>query len=155
MVNERYRIAMAETLHYLKGIRQDDVDKIPNDLIKLFETNASKDYKCKFDYTKPLNEVNIKDETRGLISMICLNYWCETEEQKSKFRNHLNVNEQAYQEELRKKYNMDDIFKRKKSIDKEKITTESLDVNNLLVKVKNENIFKRVLNRIKNLFSKT
>lgn len=154
MVNERYRIAMAETLHYLKGIRQDDVDKIPNDLIKLFETNASKDYKCEFDYTKPLNEVNIKDETRGLISMICLNYWCETEEQKSKFRNHLNVNEQAYQEELRKKYNMDDIFKRKKSIDKEKITTENLDVNNLLVEVKNENIFKRVLNRIKNLFSK-
>ena len=153
-MNERYRIAMAETLHYLKGIRQDDVDKIPNDLIKFFETNASKAYKCEFDYTKPLNKIIIKDETRGLISMICLNYWCETEEQKIAFRNHLNANEQAFQEELRKKYNMDDIFKRKESINKEKITTENIDVNNLSVEVKNKNMFKKVLNRIKNLFSK-
>ena len=30
MVNERYSKAMAETLHYLKGIRQNDIKKIPN-----------------------------------------------------------------------------------------------------------------------------
>ena len=49
---------------------------------------------------------------------------------------------------------MDDIFKRKESINKEKITTENIDVNNLSVEVKNKNMFKKVLNRIKNLFSK-
>ena len=147
MVNERYRIAMAETLHYLKGIRQDDVDKIPNDLIQLFETNASKDYKCEFDYTKPLNEINIKDETRGLISMICLNYWCETEEQKVTFRNHLNVNEQAYQEELKRKYNANNVFKNINIDNNEDIRSEN--INKLPVELKNENIFKRLLKSLK------
>ena len=30
MVNERYSIAICETLHYLKGINQEDINKIPN-----------------------------------------------------------------------------------------------------------------------------
>ena len=38
--------------------------------------------------------------------MICLNYWCETEEQKNNFIKHLNENEIRYQEELKEKYNL-------------------------------------------------
>lgn len=115
MVNERYGIAMAETLHYLKGISQDDINKIPDNFITFLKNNASQNYECKFDYTRPLKELNLKNETRGLIAMICLNYWCETEEQKDAFREHLNKNEKQYQEELRKKYNTDDLFKNKKA----------------------------------------
>ena len=85
MVNERYGIAMAETLHYLKGISQDDINKIPDNFITFLKNNASQNYECKFDYTRPLKELNLKNETRGLIAMICLNYWCETEDQKNNF----------------------------------------------------------------------
>ena len=114
MVNERYGIAIAETLYYLKGINQNDIDKIPNYFMTFLKNNASQDYECKFDYTRPLKELNLKNETRGLIAMICLNYWCETEEQKNSFREHLNENEKRYQEELRKKYNID-VFKNRKN----------------------------------------
>ena len=34
MVNEKYSIAMCETLRYLKGINQDDLNKIPSKFIK-------------------------------------------------------------------------------------------------------------------------
>lgn len=112
MANERYEIAMAETLHYLKGISQDDISKIPSKFMNFLKSNASKDYKYEFDNTKPLNELDLRDETRGLISIICLNYWCKTEEQKNNFREHLNRNERQYQEKLRKEYNSDDIFKK-------------------------------------------
>lgn len=147
MVNERYAIAMAETLHYLKGISQNDVDKIPNKFITFLESNASQDYKCEFDYTRPLKELKLKKETSGLIAMICLNYWCETEEQKNNLKKHLDENEKRYQEELRKKYNMDDIFYKKV----EKIT-ENIDIDRLPIKVEQENIFKRVFNRIMKFF---
>lgn len=80
----KYATAMTEVLYYLKGIRQEDVDKIPKKLIKYLKENALKNYECKFDYTKPLTELNLQEETKGLIAMICLNYWCETEEQKKK-----------------------------------------------------------------------
>lgn len=152
MLEERYRIAMAETLHYLKGISQDDVDKIPKKLMQFLKENASQDYKCEFDYTKPLNELNLTDEAKGLIAMICLNYWCETDEQKIKFRNHLNANEQVYQEELRKKYNVDVIFK-KKDISSN-MEAEPENINKLSIKVKSENIFKRLFDCVLKFFNK-
>ena len=110
MINEKYGIAITETLHYLKGIRQEDINKIPKKFMLFLTENSLKNYDCNFDYTKPLKELNLTSETKGLISMICLKYWCKTEEQKTKFKNHLNLNEQAYKEALKTMYNADDIF---------------------------------------------
>lgn len=148
MVNERYSIAMAETLHYLKGISQEDINKIPNKFMEFLKVNADQNYKCDFDYTKSLKELNLSNETRGLISMICLNYWCETEEQKSNFRKHLSENETRYQEELKKKYNIDNIFKKKEPIQK----VESIDTNKLPIYVEQPNIIKRIFNHIIKFF---
>ena len=79
--------------------------------------------------------------------MICLNYWCETEEQKVAFRNHLNANEQAYQEELKRKYNANNVFKNINIDNNEDIRSEN--INKLPVELKNENIFKRLLKSLK------
>lgn len=152
MINERYSIAMAETLHYLKGIRKEDIDKIPNKFIKFLKENASQNYECKFDYTKSLKELEIMDETKGLISMICLNYWCDTEEKKINFKKNLNENEKKYQEELRKKYNIDDIFKKKEPDKKVEIITENIDTNRLPIQSEQQSVFQRVFNRIIKFF---
>ncbi len=152
MLNERYRIGISETLHYLKGIRQEDIDKIPGKLMTYFKENVSSTYTCDFDYTKPLQELKLTDEAKGLIAMICLNYWCETEEQKAKFRKHLILNEQAYQKELKRKYNVDDIFKRN-IIKAEEIKTENTDVLPVVVKKENS-IIKRLINFIKKVLNK-
>ena len=152
MINRRYSIAMSETLHYLKGINQDDIDKIPNKFMLFLKENADDNYSCNFDYNKPLKELNLTKEAKGIIAMICLNYWCETDEQKIKFRNHLNANEQVYQEELRKKYNVDDIFK-KKDISSN-MEAEPENINKLSIKVKSENIFKRLFDCVLKFFNK-
>ena len=152
MVSVKDANAMAEVMYYLKGIRQEDVDKIPKKFLQFLNENASKEYICNFDYNKPLKELNILDETRGIIGMICYNYWCETEEQKRKFRNHLNMNEQIYQEELRKKYNVEDIFKNNKV--KNVTAIEEKNSNNLPIQIKQENILKKVINRIMKFFHK-
>ena len=109
-MNDRYSKAITEVLWYLKGVRQEDVDKIPKKLMDFFKMNASKNYKCCFDYTKPLGQLKLQEETLGLIAMITWNFWCTTEEQKEYFIKRLNINERLYQEELRKKYNVDNIF---------------------------------------------
>lgn len=115
MINEKYGIAICETLHYLNGINQKDLNKIPRKFMQFLNDNCLKDYKCNFDYTKPLKELNISDEARGLIAMICLNYWCINEEEREKFKKHLTENEMKFQEELREKYNPDNLFKNKKT----------------------------------------
>lgn len=151
MVNKKYSMAMAETLHYLKGINQMDINKIPNKFIEFLKNNADKDYECNFDYTKPLKELELMDETRGLISMICLNYICENEEQKKAYINHLKENEKHYQEELRKKYNPDDIFKNNKV---QKVEEKPQEIeNNLPVEVKKEKFWEKIVNFFKRIFN--
>ena len=120
--------------------------------MSFLKENASNSYSCNFDYSKPLKELNLTKEAKGLIAMICLNYWCETEEQKIRFRNHLKKNEQAYQEKLQKKYNIDDIFKKKEIINNEEITSEN--INKLTAEVKKENIFTKLFNCLKKFLKK-
>lgn len=158
MVNKRYSIAISETLHYLKGINQEDINKIPNKFMLFLKENAADNYSCDFDYNKPLKELNLTNETKGLIAMICLNYWCETEEQKTKFRNHLNINEQNYQEKLKRIYNVDNIFKNRNNTVNNNISpnvdekTDEEYNQNLTIRVQ-KNIFLRVLGFIKKLIN--
>ena len=155
MVNERYAIAMSETLHYLKGINQNDLDRIPNKFIQFLNDNCLIDYECNFDYTKPLKELDISNEARGLIAMICLNYWCTNEEQKEIFKKHLTENELKYQEELRKKYNSDDIFNNKPNYVKENIKESNFQaVNTAMVECVELKCYQKVFNKILYIFRK-
>ena len=155
MVNERYAIAMSETLHYLKGINQNDLDRIPNKFIQFLNDNCSIDYECNFDYTKPLKELDISNEARGLIAMICLNYWCTDEEQKEMFKKHLTENELKYQEELRKQYNSDDIFNNKPNYAKESIKKSNIQEGNMaIVEYVELKWYQKVFNKILYIFRK-
>ena len=145
--NINYKIAMSEVLYYLNGIKKEDVEKIPKKLIDFFNENSFKEYECQFDYTRPLKELNLSKESKGLIAMICLNYWCETKEQKNIFINKLNQNELKYQEELRKKYNQNSLFK---NVSTKKIKDENKQ-ETALVEYK-ENIFIKLKNCILKIF---
>lgn len=148
MVSVRNANAMAEVIYYLKGIKQEDIDKIPKKFIQYLNENASKEYKCDFDYNKPLKELNLLDETRGIIGMICYNYWCVTEKQKEQYLKRLSQNEQQYQKILNKKYNPDNIFGKKK-LDFIENTTNPTEITEY-----KESIFKKFINKIKSIFSK-
>ena len=148
MVSVRNANAMAEVIYYLKGIKQEDIDKIPKKFIQYLNKNASKEYKCDFDYNKPLKELNLLDETRGIIGMICYNYWCVTEKQKEQYLKRLSQNEQQYQKKLDEKYNPDNIFENK-ILDFIENTTNPTEITEY-----KESIFKKLINKIKSIFSK-
>lgn len=175
MVNTRYANAFKEVDYYLKGIREEDIEKIPNKLKEFIKENASESYSVDFDYNKPLSEITISKEAKGIISIICLNYWCENEEEKREYLGILNTNEQEYQRILREKYNPENIFKSDRSInlnsnavlsdddndidnsDDSIININELDKENLPVdlnKDDSKNIIKKIWNRIKSIFVK-
>ena len=148
MVSSKDANAMAEVIYYLKGIKQEDIDKIPKKLMQYLNGNASKEYKCNFDYNKPLKDLKLLDETRGIIGMICYNYWCITEIQKRQYLKRLSENEQKYQRVLYEKYNPDNIFKNKK--------TESIETTSDMVEIVEykESILKKIIHKIKNIFAR-
>ena len=87
------------------------------------------------------------EETIIIFALLKLNYWCSEEERKS-FIKKLNENEILYQEQLREKYNPDNIFNNKQ----EQTVVENKDLS---VEIKKETFFKKLISFIKGLFSKT
>ena len=147
MTNDiKYTNAMTEVLYYLKGIRDEDLAKLPKKLINFLEENANKNYICNFDYTKPLKELKLTDESKGIIAMICYNYWCNTDEDKRRLINSLNQNEKIYQEEMKEKYNPEKIFKERNN--------ENVQKSNEIIAVVEykESKLKKLINKLKNFF---
>lgn len=162
MVSKRYSMAMSETLHYLKGIKRSDLDKIPIDFIEFLKENADTNYKCNFNYTKPLKDLQLLPETRGIISAICLNFWCETKEQKQNFLKLLNENEKKYstqfdfekiikEKDIQKSNNTDEATN---TIQEKTNQVESRKNNNSLVKANEKGIIKRLMDFLKKVFWK-
>ena len=150
MKKDEYSIAYAEVLHYLKGIRKKQIMLIPKGLIEYFKAKKSQTYKCNFDYNKPLNEIEISDKAKGIIGMICLNYWSNSNNEKKIFLEKIEENEKIYQKELNEKYSYDNIFK-KSNKDKElENEEESLD----LEPTKKVKLFEKIINKLKQYFNK-
>lgn len=113
--------AYAELLEVLSLIDENYIKKIPKKLIAIFKENASSEYEKHINKNQPLDEQKLSEKTTALIAMLTVQYWCETKEQKQELLNLFKENEKNYQEELRKKYNPDNIF------NKEDKLMESLD----------------------------
>lgn len=94
-----------------------------------------------------------------MIALFHYNYWCETEEERKKFKNMLETNEEKHQKEMKEKYSNDKIFNNrniKKEEEKGNIeTTEAknevlLDSN--IVEYK-QSFFNKVIDKIKQWFN--
>lgn len=109
-MNIEYSEAIVEVLELLKHTEKELVDKIPHKLIEFWNKIASSNYKANINHSEKIENMNLKQKTKALLGMIYRNYWCTPEERKE-YDIILKENEERYQEECRKKYNPDDIFK--------------------------------------------
>lgn len=143
MVSVEYSEAIVEVLDILQYSDDYIIERIPKKLIEFWERNKSTTYKPNLDHSKPINEMNLKDKTKSLITMIYLNYLCD-ETQKKNTQLILKNNEEKYQKELREKYNPDNIFNGNQGIIESNIETKD---NVQMIEYK-ESIFKKLLNKI-------
>lgn len=142
-----YSEAAVEVLDILDHTVEEKVNLIPTKFINYLKENAAKDYVAKLDYSKPINEMNIKIETKGILGTICRNWWWN-EEEKQEYARLVREKEIKKQEEAREKYNPDDIFKnRHKEVLEETQTQEN---TTSIVEYK-EGIFNRFVNFLKRL----
>ena len=106
------------------------------------------DYVSKIDPYKQLDEQKLKPKTKTLLTVIYRSYWCN-EEERAELDKILIENDKKYEEELRERYNPDNIFKKKEIIE-EKVET----IQDNLPMVVKENIFTKVWNFIKNILKR-
>lgn len=145
MTNIEYKKSISEVLDILEHTRKEDVDKISPKFINFLKNNKCDNYKPSLDHTKRIKEMNLRDTTIGILSIINSKFWC-TPEQKELFNDKLKQNERIYQEELREKYNPDNIFSKK-----QENIVESENNQIQLIEYK-DSFFRKFINKIKSFF---
>ena len=145
MVNLEYANAYTEVYEILKCIHKSDYDKIPKNIVELISNNRNLEYKFNYDMDKTLEEQNVSKKAKTIIAILFRDYW-STYEQKEKILKKEKHDRQKVEEEKREKFKTDKIFKK----NKENTIVENQD---LPVKIKKENFFKKIINFIKGLFN--
>ena len=138
---------LVEVNEILLHLSEEDIAKIPEEVILNIRNKMDKDYVWKYDENKELSEQELEKDTIAILSYINLEYLLN-EEQKKLMNEIYKNNEIKFQKELQEKYNSDNIFKNKK----EEIVVENID---LPVEIKKETFFKKLITFIRNLFNNT
>ena len=146
MVSVEYSEAVVEVLGILQELEESDFNKIPTKIIKFFEDNKSTTYYPDIDYTDEVENLKLREKTKEILAGLYVDYLCP-ENEKEKYLEKLKQNEIKYQEKLKEKYNVDNIFKSKK------IENNVQNNNNSLVTIRKENIFIKFINKIKEILN--
>lgn len=150
MVDIKYANAYSEVLEILKYIPVEDYNKIPKSKIELFEKNANKDYVFKYNSEKTLQEQNVSKIARGVIAILFRDYWA-TDEQREKIIRKQNYDRQKSEEEKRKLYNLDNMFR-----NTERITNSNIEKEKCvdLIEIKHKRWYERFWKFVLKAFNK-
>lgn len=137
--------AMSEVYAILNQLDDSYLMKIPRDLWYVIEENATVDVSYIND-SEPLENFNLERETQKILAVISYNYFC-TPEEREEWNQVLEENEQRYQDELMKKYNVDNIFDNSNKV----IEEDNSEENQALIEYE-ESFIQKVWNRILKIF---
>jgi Glu-tRNA(Gln) amidotransferase subunit E-like FAD-binding protein len=146
MTETTYAQAYTEVLEILKNLPEVEYNKIPKEKIEFYKENCDLSYHFVLD--KDLK--NISKRANAIIVSIYNDYFT-TPKQKETLHNILADNERKAEELRKEKYNSDDIFKNNKV---ENVKDELTNENNQMIEIKEENIFTKIMNKIKMFFTK-
>ncbi len=148
IVEDNYPKAYKEVMEILKYVPDENINKIPKSMIEMFNIKMDKSYNFKIDISKELEEQNILNETKSIIANIFRDYWA-TPYQRERIVAKEHYDREKEEEEKRKKYDPNDIFKEQKER-RVAIEREYSSNDNLPIEVKKEKFYQKIINYIKN-----
>ena len=137
------RQAYSEVDEFLGLVTEEEKNQIPKKLRNFFREERDINYHKNIDPSIPIKEQNLKEETLSIIALLMLQYWYKDEDKKQRLLEILDENERKYQEELREKYNPDDLFNKDNKIKKDSVANQ----NTSIIEYKDENSFKKLFER--------
>ncbi len=148
-MREQYFKAFAEVEQIIMLMPKGLQDKIPGKFKKLLSTWKDPNYIVTIK--EPFEEYNIMEETKIILAVIYRDFLCSKEEKREiQLRDSEKLKE--YEEELRQKYNPDDLFKNKKNDIQEYKNTNIEET--AIVEYKEKNFLQKIFDKIKHLFKK-
>lgn len=127
MVCLEYRNAYSEILEILRYIPEEELNKIPKGMLKVFKENANPDYFFHYNPNETLQEQNVSKTARYIIAVLFRDYWA-TPRQREKILTKEKWDLNQLEQQKREKYNQNAIFNNK--YNKNKNTVNERDDNN-------------------------
>ena len=146
MVKTNYANAYKEVLVILDNLIKEDYDKIPKEYIEFLKSNCNNEYEFYYNTSKPFEEQKLLDDTKYILFGLFEKFGA-TELQKEKIKNFKKNYYNKLEEEKRKLYNSENIFKEKK-------VEKNENINLVIKENKKENFINKILKFIKNIFRK-
>ena len=147
-MENNYPKAYKEVVEVLKFIPKESVDKIPQAIIDTFKARMDNDYNFKVDTNKSFEEQNLLEETKAIFANIFRDYWA-TPYQKERIKAKEKYDRQIIEEEKKKRYSMEDIFKNKEYIG---LNEKNNFERNLPVEIKEKKIYYKLIEFMKKIF---
>ena len=143
MLSIEYKSSISEVLDIINNMEDIYREKISTKFMEFLVKNQNENY---MNHMNPNLEINgqIKGKkTKEILAIIAYNYWYN-EEQREEYKKRLKENEEAHQQELRKLYDTNNLFKGNR---------ESEDTNNMQIMVKKKKKwYQKIFEKIKEIF---
>ena len=119
------------------------LEKISKKFMEFLVKNQNENYMNHMNPNLEINEQIKGKKTKEILAIIAYNYWYN-EEQREEYKKRLKENEEIHQQELRKLYDTDNLFKRNR---------ESEDTNNMqIMVVQKKKWYQKIFEKIKGIF---
>ena len=142
-INKR---VFSEVIEVLNNSEKEIQEKIPQKFINFLNENKDENYIPSINFSDEHWEDSVEDDTRAMLALIYRDYIISEDERKTLI-NEEKIEQRKIEEELREKYNPDNIFK--KNVEQK---DESTVNNNQLIEVKETSWFKRLYKKILSIF---
>lgn len=150
-MKQEYNEAFTEVNEIIKMMPDELVNKIPSKFREMLEEERDKEYNPNIQ--EPLEKCKLKNETIIILGLIYRDFLCSQDEKRrlqEKDARELQEIQKAIEDEIRQKYNPDDLFKKKNGNNNEH---QNFEETAIAVAQKGK-WYKKIFNIIKGLFSK-
>lgn len=145
-MEDKYPKAYKEVIEVLKFVPTKSVNRIPKEMLEMFKNNMDKNYNFSVDININFEEQELLEETKAILANIFRDYWA-TPQEKEKIKINEKKKLQRLEEEKLKKYNPDDLFKKKKTI-----INNNIENFNLPIEVNKDHFYTKILKFFKKVF---
>ena len=137
--------AYSEVYEFINVLGDEYKNKIPEKIYSNIENNRDKNYIPQ--YTINQSNVEFSKEALALIASLNLQYWCEEPQEKERLKRVYHQNAKKEEE----KYSYENMFQNNK-VEAEDVEVQTENVQ--IIEYKEENIFTKIMNKIRNFFTK-
>lgn len=148
-MEKTYEKSLTEVYKAIEYLEYEEYNKIPKKFLKHLYEKMDKDYYFEIAINENFINNEMSNEAQQILAVIYRDYLV-TKEEREELLKEESEEEKRIEQELREKYNPDNIFKKHK----EKEESDDTNINTSMIKIEEIKWYKKFMNKILSLFKK-